>query len=166
MAVSFTMTRFMHLPRFSSVLDHAISEAGLRFKSTCKVPLLFSERFWEKEEHVGWVLDAIASLHGEEVRDLYNSDYACLCWLEDEHTATAWCRPDVEQHKLYIPSYHRTEHDTIFIGKHTAPTHAWISSALYSSVRGSVQLLLELGLVNEAKQLNEKRTGRWIGRKK
>ncbi|KAF9878346.1 fusarubin cluster-oxidoreductase [Colletotrichum karsti] len=214
MAVPFTMTRFMDLPEFSSVLGRAISEAGLRFKSACKVSLLFSERFWEKgerpifggyskpedkavgalyypvyglnesrpglithyrggdwsdrfvsfteEEHVGLVLDAIASLHGEQARDLYTGDYTRLCWLEDEHTATSWCRPDVEQHKLYIPSYHRTEHNTIFIGEHTAPTHAWISSSLYSSVRGSVQLLLELGMVNEAKKLNEQWMGQWI----
>ncbi|GKT54038.1 L-amino-acid oxidase [Colletotrichum tofieldiae] len=214
MAVPFTMTRFMDLPQFSSVLGRAISEAGLRFKSACKVSLLFSERFWEKgerpifggyskpedkavgalyypvyglnesrpglithyrggdwsdrfvsyteEEHVSLVLDAVASLHGNEVRDLYTGDYARLCWLEDEHTATAWCRPDIQQHKMYIRSYHRTEHNTIFIGEHTAPTHAWISSSLHSSVRGSVQLLLELGLLDEAKQLNEKWMGRWI----
>jgi len=48
LAVPFTMTRFMQLPKFSSVLSRATSEAGLRFKSACKVALLFSERFWEK----------------------------------------------------------------------------------------------------------------------
>ncbi|KAL4781349.1 hypothetical protein BJX76DRAFT_363581 [Aspergillus varians] len=214
MAVPFTMTRFMDLPTFSSVLDRAISEAGLRFKSACKVALLFQERFWEKgdrpifggyskppsdpigalyypvyghnesrpglimhyrggdwsdrfvsfseEEHVQTVLDSIVSIHGEQARELYTGDYERLCWLQDEHTATAWCRPDVEQHKLYIPAYHNTEHNTIFIGEHTAPTHAWVSSSLHSSVRGSVQLLLELGLVDEAKELNEKWMGRWI----
>ncbi|CAI7623413.1 unnamed protein product [Penicillium pancosmium] len=214
MAVPFTMTRFMDLPTFSSVLGRAISEAGVRFKSACKVALLFSERFWEKgerpifggyskppsdpvgalyypvyglnesrpglimhyrggdwsdrfvsfsdEEHVQTVLDSIVSLHGEPARDLYTGDYERLCWLEDEHTATAWCRPDIEQHKLYIPAYHKTEHNTIFIGEHTAPTHAWVSSSLHSSVRGSVQLLLELGLVDEAKELNRKWMGRWI----
>lgn len=214
MAVPFTMTRFMDLPTFSSVLGRAISEAGVSFKSACKVALLFSERFWEKgerpifggyskppsdpvgalyypvyglnesrpglimhyrggdwsdrfvsfsdEEHVQIVLDSIVSLHGEQARDLYTGDYERLCWLEDEHTATAWCRPDIEQHKLYIPAYHKTEHNTIFIGEHTAPTHAWVSSSLHSSVRGSVQLLLELGLVDEAKELNSKWMGRWI----
>ncbi|CAG8056667.1 unnamed protein product [Penicillium salamii] len=214
MAAPFTMTRFMDLPKFSSVLDRAISEAGLRFKSACKVALLFSERFWEKgdrpifggyskpesnsvgalyypvyglnesrpglimhyrggdwsdrfvsfsdEEHVQTVLDAVVSLHGEQARDLYTGDYERLCWLQDEHTATSWCRPDVEQHKLYIPAYHQTEHNTIFIGEHTAPTHAWVSSSLHSSIRGSIQLLLELGLVDEAKELNQKWMGRWI----
>ncbi|KAL2820111.1 hypothetical protein BJX63DRAFT_445010 [Aspergillus granulosus] len=214
MALPFTMTRFMDLPQFSSVLSRATSEDGLRFKCACKVALLFSERFWEKgprpifggyskppsdpvgalyypvyghnesrpglimhyrggdwsdrfvsfsdEEHVQTVLDSIVSIHGEEVRDLYTGDYERLCWLQDEHTATAWCRPDIEQHKLYIPAYHVTEHNTIFIGEHTAPTHAWVSSSLQSAVRGSVQLLLELGLVDEAKSVNEKWMGRWI----
>ena len=214
MAVPFTMTRFMDLPKFSSVLDRAISEAGLRFKSACKVALLFSERFWEKgdkpifggyskppsdpmgalyypvyghnesrpgviiqyrggdwsdrlvsfsdEEYVQTVLDSIVSLHGEQARELYTGHYERLCWLQDEHTATSWCRPDVEQHKLYIPAYHRVEHNTIFIGEHTAPTHAWVSSSLHSAVRGAVQLLLDLGLVDEAKELNRAWMGRWI----
>ncbi|RKL23412.1 hypothetical protein BFJ72_g14541 [Fusarium proliferatum] len=214
MAVPFTMTRFMDLPSFSSVLGRAISEAGLRFKSACKVSLLFSERFWEKgerpifggysipesrsvgalyypvyglnesrpglithyrggdwsdryvsfsdEEHVQTVLDAIVSLHGEQARELYTGDYERLCWLQDEHTATSWCRPDVEQHNLYIPAYHQTEYNTIFIGEHTAPTHAWISSAIYSAARGTIQLLLELGMVDEAKEINLRWMGRWI----
>ncbi|KAK4635407.1 L-amino-acid oxidase [Fulvia fulva] len=216
MAAPFTMTRFMDLPAFSSVLSRAISEAGLRFKSACKVALLFEERFWEKGErpifggysqpesiavgalyypgyglnetgrpgviihyrggdwsdrfvsmfdqtHVDLVLDAIVSLHGEEARDLYTGDYERLCWLQDEFTATSWTRPDVEQHKLYIPAYHRTEKNIIFLGEHTAPTHAWVSSSLHESVRGSVQLLLELGMVEEAKELNQRWMGRWIG---
>ncbi|KAH8434382.1 flavin monoamine oxidase family protein [Aspergillus melleus] len=214
MAVPFTMTRFMDLPSFSSVLSRAISEAGLRFKSACKVALLFSERFWERgpspifggkstppssavgalyypvyglnesrpglimhyrggdwsdrfvsfpeEEYVQTVLDAVVDLHGEQARELYTGVYEKLCWLEDEHTATSWCRPDVEQHKLYIPAYHRTEHNTVFVGEHTAPTHAWVSSSLHSAVRGCVQILLEMGLVEEAKILNRRWMGRWI----
>ncbi|OJJ79333.1 flavin monoamine oxidase family protein [Aspergillus glaucus CBS 516.65] len=216
MAIPFTQTRFMDLPTYTSVLDRAISEAGLRFKSACKVALLFSERFWEKgdkpifggyskppsnamgalyypvyghnesrpgviiqyrggdwsdrlvsfsdEEYVQSVLDAVVSLHGDQARDYYTGDYEKLCWLEDPHTATSWCRPDVEQHKLYIPAYHVTEHNTVFIGEHTAPTHAWVSSSLHSAVRGVVQVLLDLGLVNEAKGVNEEWMGRWIER--
>ncbi|OAA34703.1 Amine oxidase [Metarhizium rileyi] len=215
MTPPFTMTRLMDLPKFSSTLSRAMGDRGLRFKSACKVALLFRERFWEKgerpifggysqpasaavgalyypsyglnesrpglithyrggdwsdrfvsvpeEEYVGMVLDAIVSLHGEEARQLYTGEYEKLCWLQDEHSATSWCRPNVEQHRLYIPSYHRTEHNTIFIGEHTAPTHAWISSSLHSAVRGSVQLLLELGMVEEAKKLNQEWMGRWIG---
>jgi monoamine oxidase len=215
MAVPFTMTRFMELPKFSSVLSRAMGASGLRFQSACKVALLFKERFWEKgprpifggysrprsepvgslyypmygfnetgrpglithyrgadwadffvslskEQYVEMVLDAIADLHGEEVRELYTGDYEHLCWQQDEFSASAWTRPNIEQHKLYIPSYFRTEHNTIFIGEHTAPTHAWTSSALYSSVRGAVQLLLEIGMVEEAKELNTRWMGRWL----
>lgn len=50
----------------------------------------------------------------------------------------------------------------IFVGEHTSYTHAWIASALESGIRGSVQLLLELGLVDEAKATAEKWMARWI----
>lgn len=115
-----------------------------------------------EEQHVGMVLDAIASLHGEEVRDLYTGDYERLCWLDQPFIATAWTRPDVAQHALYIPAYHQTESNIIVLGEHTAPTHAWVSSSLYSAVRGAVQLLLEVGLIDEAKELNQRWMGRWI----
>lgn len=215
MAIPFTMTRFMQLPHFSSILTRAMGESGLRFQPACKVALLFRTRFWETgprpifggysrpasgpvgslyypmygfnesgrpglithyrgsdwaetfvsmstEQYVEMVLDAIADLHGEEVRQLYTGDYEHLCWQQDEFSGMAWTRPNVGQHKLYIPSYFVTEHNTIFIGEHTAPTHAWTSSSLYSAVRGTVQLLLELGMVEEAKGLNGKWMGRWI----
>ncbi|KAL4908822.1 hypothetical protein BDW74DRAFT_187332 [Aspergillus multicolor] len=199
MAVPFTMKRFMDLPKFSSVLSRAISKAGLRFKSACKVALLFSKRFWEQgprpifggyskppylpvgalyypvyghnearpdpimhyrggdwsgrfdsfsdEKHVQTIFDAIVSIHSEKVGEYYAGDYERLCWLQDEHTATAWCWPD---------------HNTIFIGEHTVPTLAWVLSSLQSAVRGVVQLLLELGLVDEAKEVNQRWMGRWI----
>lgn len=124
----------------------------------------WSSRFLSlsEEQHVAMVLDAIASLHGEGIRDLYTGDYERLCWLEEPFIATAWTRPDVAQHALYIPAYHQTEFNTIVVGEHTAPTHAWVSSSLYSAVRGAVQLLLEIGLVDEAKELNHRWMGRWI----
>ncbi|KAK0369089.1 L-amino-acid oxidase [Colletotrichum limetticola] len=124
----------------------------------------WSSRFasLSEEQHVGMVLDAIASLHGEQVRELYTGVYERLCWLDEPFIATAWTRPDVAQHASYIPAYHQTESNIIVLGEHTAPTHAWISSSLYSAVRGAVQLLLEIGLVDEAKQLNQRWMGRWI----
>jgi len=39
---------------------------------------------------------------------------------------------------------------------------AVVSSALESGIRGSVQLLLELGLVDEAKAITERFMARWI----
>lgn len=50
----------------------------------------------------------------------------------------------------------------IFVGEHTSYTHAWIASAIESGIRGSVQLLLELGLVDEAKATVDKWMARWI----
>lgn len=50
----------------------------------------------------------------------------------------------------------------IFIGEHTSFTHAWIASALDSAIRGTVQLLLDLGLVDEAKKVSREWMGRWI----
>ena len=37
-----------------------------------------------------------------------------------------------------------------------------VASALESGIRGSVQLMLELGLVDEAKAITEKFMARWI----
>lgn len=62
----------------------------------------------------------------------------------------------------YMSAYYNTEYNTIFVGEHTAITHAWIFSALDSATRGVTQLLLELGLVDEAQQVVEEWMGRWI----
>lgn len=48
------------------------------------------------------------------------------------------------------------------VGEHTSINHAWIFSALESSVRGVVQLLLDDGLVDEAQEIINKWMARWI----
>jgi len=63
---------------------------------------------------------------------------------------------------LYLPSYFHTEKHTVFVGEHTSYTHAWIWSALESAVRGTTQLLLDMGLVDEAKEITEFWMARWI----
>lgn len=50
----------------------------------------------------------------------------------------------------------------IFVGEHTSITHAWVSAAVESGIRGAVQLLLELGLVDEANEAVDKWMARWI----
>lgn len=70
---------------------------------------------------------------------------------KDEHQAGAWA-PFLSQQKLDLPAYHSTEFNTIFVGEHNSCTHAWKFSALVSAVRGRTQLLLELGLVDEARE--------------
>ncbi|KAL3461640.1 hypothetical protein BJX64DRAFT_289053 [Aspergillus heterothallicus] len=116
-----------------------------------------------EEEHAQYVLDALVQLHGDVAREQYTGRFKRLCWLEEESNAGgSWALPSVGQHKLYIPAYFGTEKNMIFIGEHTSYTHSWIASALESAVRGSVQLLLELGLVDEAKQITREWMGRWI----
>lgn len=53
------------------------------------------------------------------------------------------------------------EFRTVFIGERTSYTHAWIFSALDSAVRGTVQLLLDLGLADEAKMVVQRWMGMW-----
>jgi hypothetical protein len=48
------------------------------------------------------------------------------------------------------------------VGEHTSYTHAWIFSALESAVRGTTQLLLDMGLVDEAKEITETWMARWM----
>ncbi|KAJ5756504.1 hypothetical protein N7533_006047 [Penicillium manginii] len=116
-----------------------------------------------EKEHAQYVLDAFAQLHGDIVYEQYTGNFKRLCWLEEESNAGgSWAFPSLGQHQLFIPSYFNTEKNIIFIGEHTSYTHSWIASALESSVRGTVQLLLEMGLVDEAKEITRTWMGRWV----
>lgn len=113
-------------------------------------------------DHVGMVQRAMVEVHGEIAAEQFTGAFERQCWEVDEHHAGAWADPFVGQQELYIPAYYETEYNTIFVGEHTSYTHAWIFSALDSAVRGTTQLLLDLGLVDEAKQIVETWMGRWI----
>ncbi|KAM0335358.1 hypothetical protein ACHAQA_000403 [Verticillium albo-atrum] len=115
-----------------------------------------------EEEHVQYVLDAMAEIHGEETRALYTGNYNRHCWVLDPYSAGGWANPTVGMHQLYIPEYHKTHKNMIFVGEHTSVIHGWVSPAIESGIRGAVQLLLELGLVDEAHDAVEKWLARWI----
>ncbi|KAK3995543.1 putative L-amino-acid oxidase [Cladorrhinum sp. PSN332] len=115
-----------------------------------------------EKEHVRYVLRAMLGIHGDIVKDQYTGRYSRVCGALDPLEGASWADPTVGQHQIYLPEYFKTHNNMIFIGEHTSYTHAWIASALESGVRGSVQLLLELGLVDEAKATAEKWMGRWI----
>ncbi|KAL4923175.1 uncharacterized protein BDV17DRAFT_296600 [Aspergillus undulatus] len=115
-----------------------------------------------EEDYVGLVQRAMVEFHGPVAAEEYTGIYNRQCWETDSHQAGAWASPFVGQQELYLPAYYNTEFKTIFIGEHTSYTHAWIFSALDSAVRGTTQLLLDLGLVDEAKQIVEEWMGRWI----
>ncbi|KJK63932.1 Flavin containing amine oxidoreductase [Aspergillus parasiticus SU-1] len=114
------------------------------------------------EDHVALVLRSMVQIHGDIAAEQYTGIYDRQCWEVDEHQAGAWAAPVVGQQELYLPAYYQTEFKTIFIGEHTSYTHAWIFSALDSAVRGTTQLLLDLGLVDEAKEIVNTWMGRWI----
>ncbi|RPA88980.1 hypothetical protein L873DRAFT_1755678 [Choiromyces venosus 120613-1] len=118
------------------------------------------------EEHIEYVLAAMEEIHGSVVRQqfyvLTSIRGERRCWVLDKFESAGWAQPLIGQHKLYIPSYFHVENNIIFVGEHTSYTHAWIASALESAVRGTVQLFLEWGLVDEAKNITETWMGRWI----
>jgi monoamine oxidase len=114
------------------------------------------------EEHVALIQRTMVEVHGEIAAEQFTGIYDRQCWEFDQHQAGAWANPLVGQQELYLPAYYQTEFNTIFIGEHTSYTHAWIFSALDSAVRGTTQLLLDLGLVDEAKSIVETWMGRWI----
>ncbi|KAJ4205054.1 hypothetical protein NW767_003849 [Fusarium falciforme] len=115
-----------------------------------------------EEDHVALIQRAMVEVHGEIANEQWTGNYDRQCWEVDEHQAGAWASPTVGQQELFIPAYHKTELNTIFVGEHTSITHAWIFSALESAVRGTTQLLLDLGLVDEAKQVVDTWMARWI----
>ncbi|KAI5289742.1 hypothetical protein KEM52_000675 [Ascosphaera acerosa] len=117
---------------------------------------------YSEGEHVKAILDAMAELHGDVVYQQYTGKYSRKCWAQDRFQLGSWASPQIAMHKAWIPAYFNTENNMIFVGEHTSYTHAWIASALESGVRGSVQLLLQLGLVDEAKSVNKKWMARWI----
>ncbi|KAI1762386.1 flavin-containing amine oxidoreductase [Hypoxylon sp. FL1150] len=115
-----------------------------------------------EEEHVRYVVDAMAEIHGQVAYDEYTGNYNRRCWMLDQYEGGSWASPTIGQHQLYLPEYFKTYNNMIFVGEQTSYTHAWIASALESGIRGGVQLLLELGLVDEAKATAEKWMARWI----
>ncbi|KAI6090007.1 flavin-containing amine oxidoreductase [Hypoxylon rubiginosum] len=115
-----------------------------------------------EEEHVQYMVDAMAEIHGQVAYDEYTGNYNRRCWMLDPYEGGSWASPTIGQHQLYLPEYFKTYNNMIFVGEQTSYTHAWIASALESGIRGGVQLLLELGLVDEAKATVEKWMARWI----
>lgn len=113
-------------------------------------------------QHVAHVQRAMVEIHGQVAADEWTGNYDRICWEQNEFQAGAWCSPLAGQQALYLPAYYHTEQKTVWIGEHTSFTHAWIWSALESAVRGTTQLLLDMGLVDEAKQVTETWMARWI----
>jgi Flavin containing amine oxidoreductase len=126
------------------------SDDGLRWAS---VP---------EEEHVQYVVDAMAEIHGDVVYQQYTGRYNRRCWVLDEYETVSWAAAQIGMRKAFMPAFFQVEQGIIMSGEGTSYTSSWIASALESGIRASVQLLLELGLVDEAKAVTEKWMARWI----
>lgn len=113
-------------------------------------------------EHVALVQRAMIEVHGPIAASEFTGSYDRHCWANDQYEMGAWCGPAAGQQALFLPAYFKTEFKTVFVGEHTSYTHAWIWSALESSVRGTTQLLLDMGLVDEAKNITNTWMARWI----
>ncbi|KAI0123170.1 L-amino-acid oxidase [Xylariales sp. AK1849] len=157
MALPFPMIKKWRLPSLPTTIASAIDKVtlvpackGLRWAS---VP---------EDEHVQYVLEAMTEIHGQVAYDDHTGKYSRRCWFLDPNECGSWSSPTIGQHQLYIPEYFKTYNNMIFVGEQTSYTHGCIASALESGVRGAVQLLLELGLVDEAKFAVDKWTARWI----
>jgi len=113
-------------------------------------------------DHVALVQRAMIETHGVVAQEEFSGSYDRHCWEHDPFEMGAWCAPLAGQQALYLPAYFQTEFKTVFVGEHTSYTHAWIWSALESAVRGTTQLLLDMGLVDEAKEITNTWMARWI----
>ncbi|KAF2754175.1 hypothetical protein EJ05DRAFT_504277 [Pseudovirgaria hyperparasitica] len=112
--------------------------------------------------HAAIAQRAIEEIHGPVAAAEYTGVYERVCWANEADEGASWASPGVGQHPLYIPAFHQTEQRTVFVGEHTSVTHAWIFSAVESAVRGVVQVLLDAGLVDEAKGVSGRWMARWI----
>ncbi|CEI60003.1 hypothetical protein FVEN_g8193 [Fusarium venenatum] len=115
-----------------------------------------------EEEHMSYIKDALTEIHGDVVDENWTGTWARQCWEQEEHHAGAFTMQIFSQQHLYLPAFYQTEFNTVFIGEAATFTHTWLFSALESATRGSVQLLLDLGLVDEAKQVTKTWMARWI----
>lgn len=68
-------------------------------------------------EHVRYVLDAMAEIHGEPARRLFTGRYSRRCWAHDPLAAAGWAAPTIGQHLLYIPEYFKT-YDGVSLRRH------------------------------------------------
>ncbi|KIW44439.1 uncharacterized protein PV06_02910 [Exophiala oligosperma] len=130
--------------------SYTSSDSGLRWAST------------PEDVHVQYVVDAMAEIHGDVVYDEYTGNYNRRCWVLDQYETISWASPTAGMRKSFIPEFFKTQKGVVMSGEGTSYTSSWIASALESGVRAATQVLLELGLVDEAKDVVNKWMARWI----
>jgi monoamine oxidase len=63
------------------------------------------------EEHVQYVLQAMAEIHGEVVNEQFTGNFDRRCWSLDPLASGSWASPLIGQHELYLPEYFKTHNN-------------------------------------------------------
>ena len=92
---------------------------------------------YSADEHVQYVVNAMADIHGDVVHEQYTGEYKRQCWLLDEFENVSWAAALVGQRQLYLPAFFTTEKGVILSGEGTSYTAAW-STSLSSLLRGEM----------------------------
>ncbi|KAL1916166.1 uncharacterized protein VTP21DRAFT_6170 [Calcarisporiella thermophila] len=101
------------------------------------------------------VLDGIAAMHGDIVYKSFTGNWIRHCFGANPLSSGAFALYNPGQHQLFLKSIMEMENNIAFAGEHTDYKHGWISSALNSAARSVVQVLVEMGHVDEAKKLKK-----------
>jgi monoamine oxidase len=67
-----------------------------------------------EEEYVQYVLDAMAEMHGDVVREQYTGRYSRQCWNTARYTSGGWAEPTIGQQSLYMQSYFKTDKNVCY----------------------------------------------------
>lgn len=68
-----------------------------------------------EEQHVQYVVDAMAEIHGDIALEEYTGKHARHCWQMDEFAAGGWAAPLVGDHETYLPAFFKT-HSNVSLG--------------------------------------------------
>ena len=86
-----------------------------------------------EEQHVRYVVDAMAEIHGEVARESYTGKYKRRCWALDEFTAAGWASPTIGDHQVYLPQYLKT-HKHVRKTEKVPMAHVWSTNVQAVSV--------------------------------
>lgn len=61
-----------------------------------------------EEQHVQYVVDAMAEIHGDVAREQYTGKHRRHCGALDEFAAGSWASPATGSHEMFLPEYFAT----------------------------------------------------------
>ncbi|GAO13550.1 hypothetical protein UVI_02015770 [Ustilaginoidea virens] len=79
-----------------------------------------------EEEHVRYVVDAVAEIHGEYTRRLFTGKGRRKCWSLDPNAVGAFANPSAGQHELYMPEYFKVHKNLGLVDEAKAAVTKWM----------------------------------------